>query len=98
MRSNPICIRALSSMPTTQIHVMPMMNTMPSARFHQSLFAKPSNPNSRYVYLAAISARLGMMMRSAISELQPPSQPVRGPIERVTQAKFVPQSGSARFR
>ena len=39
-----------------------------------------------------------MMMRSAIIELQPPSQPVRGPIARVTHAKFVPQSGSARFR
>ena len=30
--------------------------------------------------------------------LQPPSQPVRGPIARVTQLKFVPQSGSARLR
>ena len=39
-----------------------------------------------------------MMIRSAIIELQPPSQPVRGPIARVTQAKLVPQSGSARLR
>ena len=39
-----------------------------------------------------------MMMRSAIMLLHPPSQPRRGPMERVTQLKFVPQSGSARFR
>ena len=39
-----------------------------------------------------------MMMRSAIIELHPPSQPIRGPIDRVTHVKLVPQSGSARFR
>ena len=50
------------------------------------------------VLATAICARLGMMMRSAIIELHPPSHPVRGPIDRVTHAKFVPQSGSARFR
>ena len=45
-----------------------------------------------------MAARLGMMMRSATMLLQPPIQPQRGPIERVTQLKLVPQSGSARFR
>ena len=47
MRSSPICVRALSSMPTTQIHVMPMMNTMPSARLHQSLFARLVEPEQQ---------------------------------------------------
>ena len=39
-----------------------------------------------------------MITRSATALLQPPIQPLRGPIARVTQLKFVPQSGSARFR
>ena len=82
VRSNAICVRALSSMPTTQIHVMPMMNTMPTTRLHQVLFARLSHPNRRNEYFAAIAARLGMMMRSAIMLLQPPSHPVRGPIAR----------------
>ena len=65
---------------------------------HSVLLARLSQPKSRNVYCAAMNARLGMMMRSAIMLLQPPSQPARGPIERVTQLKFVPQSGSARLR
>ena len=38
--SRTIWVRALSSMPTTQIHVMPMMNTMPRARLHHVLFGE----------------------------------------------------------
>src|SRR4030081_1831111 len=95
---NTSCVRALSSMPTTQIHVIDRMNRTPSARLHQVLLARLSSPNRRNVYLAAMAARLGMMMRSATMLLQPPNQPVRGPMERVTHAKLVPQSGSARFR
>ena len=96
--SRPICVRALSSMPTTQIHVIPMMKTMPRISVHHVLAARLWNPRSENVYCAAISARLGMMMRSAIMLLQPPSQPSRGPMERVTHVKLVPQSGSARLR
>ena len=96
--SSPICVRALSSMPTTQIHVIPMMKTMPRNSVHHVLAARLSQPKSRNVYCAAINARLGMMMRSATMLLQPPIQPARGPIERVTQLKLVPQSGSARLR
>ena len=98
MTSSTICVRALSSMPTTQIHVIPMMKMMPRARVHHVLFARSSSPKSRNVYCAAIRARLGMMMRSAIIDAQPPSHPARGPMDRVTHAKLVPQSGSARFR
>ena len=36
MASSAIWVRALSSMPTTQIQVIAMMNTTPSARLAQS--------------------------------------------------------------
>ena len=39
-----------------------------------------------------------MTMMSATMITQPFSQPVRGPIARVTHANVVPQSGSAWFR
>ena len=48
--------------------------------------------------MAAMAARLGMISRSATALDQPPIQPQRGPMARVTQVKLVPQSGSARFR
>ena len=38
-----------------------------------------------------------MTMMSAAMIAQPDSQPSCGPIDRVTHAKLVPQSGSARF-
>ena len=38
-----------------------------------------------------------MTMMSAATIAQPFSQPICGPMPRVTQAKVVPQSGSARF-
>ena len=96
--SSPSWVRALSSMPTTQIQVMPMMNRMPTASVAQFVCPAWCQPKNVKVYCAAINARLGMMMRSAIMLLHPPSQPRRGPMERVTQLKLVPQSGSARFR
>ncbi len=96
--SRPICVRALSSMPTTQIQVIPMMKAMPNANVAQFVCPAWFQPKRENVYCAAISARLGMMMRSAIMLLHPPSQPRRGPIARVTQVKLVPQSGSARLR
>ena len=39
-----------------------------------------------------------MTMTSAMTIAQPPIHPAHGPIARVTQAKVVPQSGSARLR
>ena len=56
-----------------------------------------SIPKRLNVYCAATSARLAMTMTSATMIAQPVSQPMRGPIARVTQVKLVPQSGSARF-
>ncbi len=54
-------------------------------------------PNRLNVYWPAIAARLGITMMSVTMIAQPPIQPRRGPIARVTQEKVVPQSGSARF-
>ena len=48
--------------------------------------------------MPAIWARLAMTMMSATMMPQPPIQPAWGPMALVTQAKVVPQSGSARFR
>ena len=42
-------VRALSSMPTTQIQVMPMMKTQPRPSCHQMLLDCLSNPNSESV-------------------------------------------------
>ena len=70
--SSTICVRALSSMPTTQIHVMPMMNATPSASVAQLLSPAWFHPKSWNVYTAAIPARFGMMTRSATALLQPP--------------------------
>ena len=39
-----------------------------------------------------------MTMTSAATMIQPVTQPVRGPNDRVTQVKVVPQSGSTRLR
>ena len=47
--------------------------------------------------MPAICARLAITITSAATIAQPESQPSRGPIARVTQAKLVPASGSARF-
>ena len=58
----------------------------------------PSAPNSRKPYWPAIWARFAITMMSETTIAQPPSQPARGPIARVTQANVVPQSGSARLR
>ena len=47
--------------------------------------------------MPAICARLAMTMMSAAMIAHPDSHPSCGPMARVTQAKDVPQSGSARF-
>jgi hypothetical protein len=74
------------------------MNRQPATVTQKTFSARPSALNSRKVYLPAIRARLAMTMMSATIMPQPPIQPACGPMARVTQAKVVPQSGSARFR
>src|ERR1700749_134216 len=59
--------------------------------------AAPSQPNSRYRYLAAISDSVAITITSAANTVNPVIQPRRGPSARVTHAKLVPQSGSTRF-
>ena len=48
--------------------------------------------------MPVIWARLAMTMMSAATMTQPVTQPVLGPMARVTQLKVVPQSGSTLFR
>ena len=77
---------------------MTAMKMQPRKVTQKTSSASPSAPNSRKVYLPAIWARLAMTMMSATMMPQPPIQPACGPMALVTQAKVVPQSGSARFR
>ena len=56
-----------------------------------------SQPSSRNRYLPAISDSVAITITSAMKIVNPVIQPSRGPSARVTQAKLVPQSGSARF-
>ena len=60
-------------------------------------FSNTLIPNRLKVYCAATSARLAMTTIWAMIITQPVIQPRCGPIDRVTQVKLVPQSGSARF-
>ena len=48
--------------------------------------------------MPVIWARLAMTMMSAATMTQPVTQPVLGPMARVTQLNVVPQSGSALLR
>src|ERR1700679_263668 len=54
-------------------------------------------PTSRNRYLPAISDSVAITITSAMKIVNPVIHPSRGPSARVTQAKLVPQSGSARF-
>ena len=56
-----------------------------------------SHPSSRNRYLPAISDSVAITITSAAKIVNPVIHPSRGPSARVTQAKLVPQSGSARF-
>ena len=56
-----------------------------------------SHPTSRNRYLPAISDSVAITITSAMKIVNPVIHPSRGPSARVTQAKLVPQSGSARF-
>ena len=55
-------------------------------------------PNSRYVYCAAITDNDAITITSATKMAQPLIQPTNGPNARVVHANVVPQSGSALFR
>src|SRR3954471_13194091 len=89
------CVRALSSMPITQMYVMTAIQTTPitvTAKVDGS-----STPNRRNEYRPAIWARFAMTMMSATTIAQPETQPAPGPNARVTHENVVPASGSALF-
>jgi hypothetical protein len=94
--SSQRCVRALTSMPMTQITVITAIHATPTA-----VTATTDGcwmPSSRNEYSPAICARLAMTMTSATMIAQPPIHPVFGPNARVAHANVVPASGSAWLR
>ena len=65
---------------------------------HVVELAPPFQPNSRYVYCAAITDSDAITITSATKIAHPLIQPKWGPNARVVHANDVPQSGSALFR
>ena len=94
--SSQRCVRALTSMPITQMKVITAIQAIPIAVTATTDGCE--TPNRRNVYSPAICARLAMTMTSATMIAQPPIHPDTGPNARVAHENVVPASGSAWLR
>jgi hypothetical protein len=79
------------------LQVISAMNIVAATARPRVELAALCQPTRMNRYLPAISDSVAITITSAAKMAKPVVQPRRGPSARVTQAKLVPQSGSARF-
>ena len=91
-------MRAESSMPRWQIHVISRIHRMQPTSPAPVCASAQCHSKSWNVYSAAISPREAITSTSARNTAQPFTHPTVGPKARVVHANEVPASGSALFR